>query len=130
MSSASAGAGRRLAPAASSGACAGDLRRRAGTEIMSVMLTYLAPIVSAGKTFYRPACLFVSQFAPRKGLQIGQVLPAMGPQPEHVGEGSGLGTQVRGEPEAWPRQPPITIATASSGTTASWCRGARRACTC
>src|SRR5262245_14438747 len=89
MSSASAAAAPRAAPAAvatPARGSAGARNRRAGTEIMSVMLTYLTPIVSAGKTFYRPACLFVSQGEPRKGLQIGQFLPSMGPPARQVGE--------------------------------------------
>src|SRR5262245_1210041 len=97
---------------------------------MSVMLTYLTPIVSAGKTFYRPACLFVSQGEPRKGLQIGQFLPTYGSSGRHGGGGSGLGTACAENPRQWPIQPPITIATATFGLTASWCRGGRPACTC
>src|ERR1700752_4645824 len=81
MSSASAAAAPRATPAALARGSAGAGNRRAGTEIMSVMLTYLAPIVSAGKTFYRPACLFVSHREPRKGLQIGQFLPVIGSLP-------------------------------------------------
>src|SRR5215510_8234933 len=114
MSCASAAAPRAApgAVAAPARGSAGARNRRAGTEIMSVMLTYLAPIVSAGKTFYRPVCLFVSHREPRKGLQIGQFLPTMGPPARQVGR-LRLGHSVCGDPEVWPIQPPITIATAT-----------------
>src|SRR5262245_36733252 len=104
MSSASAAAAPRAAPAALARGSAADGIRRAGTEIMSVMLTYLAPIVSAGKTFYRPACLFVSHRKPRKGLQIGQFLPVIG-SCQRVGEARGPGKgsrRTRGMAETTP----------------------------